>query len=378
MNHIVNCRFLVVLAFAGAAGCGTQGDGGEDIGAVRGALGSTWPTPVAVGTLQALTTMDPSGNYFLSQDIDGHNAAWPSTMSFMGTLDGRGRTIKNLVINDTHNRAAAFFQTTQDAVIKNIRFTGITVTGNNIAAGVSGVDSSSSFDQVGFQGSVTGTNEAGGLVGRLFGGSITRSYMKGSVSGATNLIGGLVADCVGTIVGSYAQATVTGNTSGGSPSAGGIAGSLSDWGDIHDVYAVGNVKGRGHVGGIIGNASCSPGYGYFMYNGIYRGGDVVDANRSAWSGAIGDYQVCDINGRLGVFFYDTTSDPSGTHNPYSGNIGASSNDLKTPVTASGGVYCQMGAGHCLDNGLADPPWNAGTSQQQHTLRGVLDESSQPF
>jgi len=367
-----------VLVFAAAAGCGTQGDGGDDIAVVRAALGSTWPTPVPIGSLQALRTMDMAGNYYLSQDIDGLNSTWVPLGSFMGTLDGRGRTIKNLVINDTHNRAGAFFETTQTAVIKNIRFTGMTVTGNNIAAGVSGMDFSLSFDQVGFQGSVTGSIEAGGLVGRLSEGSITRSYMKGSVSGATSLIGGLVADCRGSVVGSYAQATVTGNTSGWSPSAGGIVGELSDGGDVHDVYAVGNVKGRGHVGGLIGNARCSPGYGYFMYNGVYRGGDLVDANRNGWSGAIGDFQTCDGPVRFGVFFYDTTSDQSGTHSPYAGNIGASSTDLKTPTTANGGVYCQFANGHCMDSGFVDPPWNAGNNQQQHTLRGVLDAGSQPF
>jgi hypothetical protein len=378
MNLRTNFCLVAVLALAGAAGCGAQSDVGEETSTVRAALGSTWPTPVAIGSLQALKTMDMGGNYFLSQDIDGQNSAWVP-LGFTGTLDGRGRTIKNLRINDPNHRAAAFFETTQEAIIKNIRFTGITVTGNNIAAGVSGVDSGSSFDQVAFQGSVNGANEAGGLVGRLLGGSITRSYMKGTVSGAASKIGGLVADCVGSVVGSYAQATVTGNTAGGSPTAGGIVGELSDGGDVHDVYAVGNVKGRGHVGGLIGNASCSPNSGYYMYNGIYRGGDVVDANRSAWSGAIGDFANCDVVGRLGLFWYDTTSDPSGTHNPdYVGNIGASSDALKAPTTANGGVYCQWGAGHCADNGFTDPPWNPGTNQQQHTLRGVLDVNSQPF
>src|SRR6185369_3244967 len=211
----------------------------------------------------------------------------------------------------------------------------------------------------GFQGSVAGSIEAGGLVGRLDGGSITRSYMKGSVSGAIGEIGGLVANCNGSIVGSYAQATVTGNTAGGSPSAGGVVGTLSDGGDVHDVYAVGNVKGRGHVGGIVGNATCSPGQGYRLYNNIYRNGDVVDANRNGWSGGIGDFQNCDVDFRIGVLFYDTTTDQSGTHNTsYVGNLGATLNQLKTPTTASGGVYCQFSNGHCLDNGFADPPWNA--------------------
>jgi hypothetical protein len=116
-----------------------------------------------------------------------------------------------------------------------------------------------------------------------------------------------------------------------------------------------------------------------MYNGVYRGGDLVDANRNGWSGAIGDFQNCNGPGRLGVFFYDTTSDQSGTHNmDYFGNIGATSNALKTPTRPDEGVYCQFANNHCMDSGFADPPWNAGTNQQQHTLRGVLDAGSQPF
>jgi len=375
-------HFLVAIALtlAGTVGCGAApSEGGEDIARTRAALGSTWPTPVPIGDLQGLKTMDMEGNYYLTRDIDGLNATWVPPSTFMGTLDGRGKTIKNLIINDTHNRAGAFFETTSAALIKNLRFTGMKVTGNNIAAGVVGVASDSSFDQVGFQGTVTGSIEAGGLVGRLFGGSITRSYMKGTVSGATAEIGGLVADARGAIIGSYAQATVTGNTTNASPSAGGVVGVLSEGGDMHDVYAVGNVKGRGHVGGLIGNATCSPDYGYLMYNGIYRGGDVTDANRSAWSGAIGDFQNCANVGRTGLFFYDISSDQSGTHNTsYEGNIGATATQLKTPTTPDGGVFCQFGGGHCTDNGLTDPPWNAGTSTQIHTLRGVLDEGSQPL
>lgn len=379
MNLRTNCCLVAALAFAGAAGCGAQSDMGEGTSTERAALGSTWTTAYPVGDLTALKGMNLAGNYYLSQDIDGKNAAWVPLAGFSGTLDGRGRTIKNLTITDTNHRAGAFFEATQEAIIKNIRFTGINVTGNNIAAGVSGVDSGSSFDQVGFQGTVNGAIEAGGLVGRLLGGSITRSYMKGTVSGATSKIGGLVADCVGSVVSSYAQATVTGNTASGSPTAGGVVGELSDGGDVHEVYAVGNVKGRGHVGGIIGNATCSPDYGYFMYNGIYRGGDLVDANRNGWSGAIGDFANCNGPGRLGIFWYDTTSDQSGTHNTsFVGNIGASAADLKRPIRATDEPYCQYSNGHCADGGLSSTNWNFGTDQQHNTLKGVLDASSQPL
>jgi len=114
-------------------------------------------------------------------------------------------------------------------------------------------------------------------------------------------------------------------------------------------------------------------------NGIYRGGDLVDANRNGWSGAIGDFANCDGPVRFGLFWYDTTSDQSGTHNTsYVGNIGGSANDLKTPTKRTDEPYCQFANGHCADSGLVDPPWNFGMNQQQNTLRGVLDANSQPF
>jgi hypothetical protein len=370
--------FVGALALLAAAGCG---EASEDIAGVQAAVGSAWATPVGISTLQGLKTMDPVGSYYLKNDIDGGNATWTPPASFMGTLDGRGKTIKKLKINDTRGRAGAFFESTQNALIKNIRFTEMTVSGTNIAAGVVGVASDSSLDQVGFQGTVNGGVEAGGLVGRLYGGSITRSYMKGTVSGATSEIGGLVADARGMVAVSYAQATVTGNTTNASPSAGGVVGVLSDGGDVHDVYAVGNVKGRGYVGGVVGLATCSDGYTYFMYNGIYRGGDVVDANRNGWSGGIGFAKSCTPAERWGALFYDTTADTSGTHNTtYVGNYGHSAKELRDPTAPDGGVFCKWTpqAGHCLDNGFADPPWNAGTKDQHHTLRGVLDESSQPL
>src|SRR6185295_6251553 len=125
MNHRTKFSFVGVLAFAGAVGCGAEGDGREDIAAVQGAIGSTWATPVGIGSLQALKTMDMAGNYFLTQDIDGLNSTWVPPSTFLGTLDGRGKTIKNLIIHDLSHQAGAFFQTTQNALIKNIRFTGM-------------------------------------------------------------------------------------------------------------------------------------------------------------------------------------------------------------------------------------------------------------
>lgn len=377
----------VVLAFVAATGCSaTGGDGSEstenleNLATATAALGSTWPTPLAVSTLAGLRNMDPYGNYYLSGDIDGGNATWVPRQ-FMGTLDGRGNTIKNLIINDPYGRAAAFFETTSEAIIKRIHFTNIKSTGTNIAAVVVGVASDTSLDQVGvINATVSGKSEAAGLIGRQFGGSITRSYAKGTVSDAKGTTGGLVAYATGSIVESYAQVTVTGDTAGGNPTAGGVVGEMADGADVHDIYAVGSVKGRGRVGGVVGYARCSPGYGYLIYNGIARGGDIVDASRSGWSGAIGDYQTnCTAPVRWGALFYDTTSDQSGTHNTaYVTHYGYPANDLKAAVTPSGGVFCQWANGHCLDAGFSDPPWNAGTNQQHHTLRGVLDEGSQPL
>jgi len=64
----------VVLALAGAAGCGGPQD--ENVARTQAALGSTWPTAFPIGDLQGLKTMDMAGNYYLSGDIDGLNATW--------------------------------------------------------------------------------------------------------------------------------------------------------------------------------------------------------------------------------------------------------------------------------------------------------------
>jgi len=388
MNQVRKLVWAVVCSVAGGVACSGAG---ENVEGTEAALSAA--SPVGISTWAGLTSMDPAGSYVLTADIDGLNRTWVPPSVFSGTLDGAGHKISNFKINDTHGRAGAFFEDAAGAVVKNLRLINITVTGTNIAAGLAGAADSSSFDQIAIEGSITGGVEAGGIVGRLrSGSSITRSYMKGTVSGANSAIGGIAATSEGTITGCYSQATVTGNTAGFSPTAGGIVGWL-DGGpgsDVHDVYAAGNVTGRGFVGGLVGYAACTPDVSFFLfYNGIYRGGtvngtyqggDVVDANRSnsgGWSGVLGGYQNC-ANIRMGIFFYDTTADKSASHLNFPGHNGASATDLRTPTTANGGVFCQFANGHCADNGFADPPWNAGTNAQHHTLRGVPGPNAQPL
>jgi hypothetical protein len=226
----------------------------------------------------------------------------------------------------------------------------------------------------------------GGILGTMTGGSINRSYAKGTISGSMFYAGGLVgianASSVGsaTITQSYAQVTVNPDTSASWPV---IAGGLVGYGTapiIYDVYAVGNVTGRGGVGGIAGQLACTEGVNSFqLYKTIYRG-DVVDRNWSSsggWSGAVGTFNPCIA--RFEQNFYDRTLDSSTNRANHLSIQGYTTTELRSPTSVIGGVFCapDVVPGRCGDNTWSSPPWTAGTSSQHHVLQNMPGPNSQP-
>jgi hypothetical protein len=215
------------------------------------------------------------------------------------------------------------------------------------------------------------------------GGTLTRSYAKGTVNGSPYYAaGGLVAglwtgsdDVRGVISESYAQVTVAPSTPEGHPVfAGGIVGHTVS-GRIHDVYHVGNVTGRGAVGGLVGYLDGHSGNPWMLYNSISRGGDVQDKNKSGgWEGTVGS--VNGVNNRFSLLFFDAEADPtaagsSTSYNAPNSQHGHSTNDLKLPTTPAGGVFCVGGTPpNCGDGQFSDPPWNPGNGSQHHVLRNM--------
>ena len=369
---------LCVLLATSLLGCG-EVDFDEPVSETQEAINvSTWNQLVAMGS---------TGSYTLTGNINAAGKTW-TPKAFSGTFNGGNFTISNLTIS-----GGSFFNSLTNATVRNIKFTNLTITGTTYS-GLGGI-ASQAYDST-IENSVAELNinaaawYVGGLVGTMSGGSIYRSYAKGSISGSIfNSAGGLVGNAgwstTGrvTITESYAQVTVNPDTSGSNTVyAGGIIGA-GFAPDIHDVYAVGNVTGRGGVGGMIGNLTCTVDGAevFLLYKTIYRG-DVVDKNWSSsggWAGVLGNWTNC--TARFEQNFYDRTLDAS-THYVTSGSsIGRyTSTELKSPTSVIGGVFCapDVVPGRCGDNTWASPPWTANSSSQYHTLQNMPGPNTQPL
>lgn len=337
---------------------------------------------INVSTWAQLTAMGSTGSYTLTADIDATGKTW-TPKTFSGTFDGGNRTISNLTISN-----GSFFSGLTNATIRNVRFTNLTITGGSWGplGGLAGSASNSTIQNSAVEANINvNAIYVGGLVGSMVGGSIYRSYAKGTISGVISNSGGLVGGATegtngASIVESYAQVTVNpdGGSAGTTVTAGGIVG-YSYGIDIHDVYAVGNVTGRGAVGGIAGVLDCTPDESIFLlYKTIYRG-DVVDKNWSSsggWAGPVGLWTDC--TSRFTQNFYDRTLDPSSNYVVHNDAVSRyTTSELRSPTSVVGGVFCNGVAPVCGDNTWAAPPWTAGTSSQHHVLQNMPGPNSQP-
>jgi hypothetical protein len=361
----------VAASVFGGVGCGAAGTE-ETVSEVYEAANiSTW---------NQLVAMPSTGSHTLTSDINASGKTW-TPKSFSGTLDGGNKTISNLTIN-----GGSFFSSLNGATIKNLRFVNLTITGG-LTAGIGGLATTATDTTIlncAVEASINvSANAVGGLLGTMTGGKIERSYAKGTISGSMFYAGGLVGtmgkSSVGraTIYRSYGQVTVNPSTSGSWPV---VAGGIVGYGyspDIHDVYAVGNVAGRGSVGGIAGKLDGVQGSSdtFMLYKTIYRG-DVVDKDRSGWAGAVGTF--CDCTSRFEQNFYDRTLDPSSNWGNHYSIVGYTTTQLRSPTTVTGGVFCAPHpTGNCGDNTWSTVEWTAGTNTQHHVLTSMPGPNSQP-
>jgi hypothetical protein len=362
----------VVASLFGSLGCGAADFESEQVGETQEAAG-----PIPITKWDDLVAMGTSGSYRLDVNLNASGKTW-TPKSFTGTFDGNGKTISNLTINVAGD--TGFFVSTNGATVKNVKFTNMSVTGGWLVGGIAGYAEDSTFERVVVEGTITASNgwAAGGLAGYFLGGTMTRSYAKGTVNGslyyaAGGLVGGLFVSTIGRseIFECYAQVNVSPDTSDTLRiiHSGGLVGHTFA-GNIHDVYAVGNVTGRGAAGGLVGFLDGDDGNPWMLYKGISRGGDVVDKNKSGWEGTIGGLN--DFTARFTMLHFDSQADPSTVSLSTLAQEGNSTTDLKTPTTPTGGVFCEPDVvpGRCGDNTFFDPPWNAGNASQHHTLRNM--------
>ena len=191
------------------------------------------------------------------------------------------------------------------------------------------------------QGGYGGSIGAGALVGHSYG-RVAASYVSGgSVSGGWE-VGGLTGANGGTLIASYADVLVAATDR----SLGGLVGSLSGSGVVSASYSVSRVV-RGDdsrtVGGLVGGRS-----GSSVLSASY-----FDSERSGEGGCCGERR------------------------PSMDDAPKTSNELRTPTTATGTIYMGWdqlnvdGVDQNGDNDLNDDsPWDFGTSFDYPVLRRV--------
>lgn len=240
----------------------------------------TWVEIASVEDLLALANATApealAKNYRLTCDLDLSGVTFSgigtADAPFTGVFDGQNHTISNMTITASDRDNVGFFGVIKGATIKNLKLTGVSVTGKKNVGTLVGyaqaeLDTADMADSVAsligsctVTGEVSGTESVGGLVGLNEGKTdkdtlfsiacaIDKCTADVAVTGSVKT-GGLVGDNGGTVTGSAAKGTVT--AADGSMT-GGLAGSST--GDIYDSYATGAVAGKTHTGGFVGSAS---------------------------------------------------------------------------------------------------------------------------
>ncbi|WP_159915425.1 YDG domain-containing protein [Pantoea sp. 18069] len=185
-------------------------------------LASEYSTTIHSAHQLQLMAMDKTASYTLGSSFSAAGTAttakdvWGSTgfipvgtlaASFNGTLDGRGRIVSNLNINQPSVDNAGLFGVVGEAgVVTRVGLDGGSVAGGSNTGALAGINNgtiSNSFSSA----QVAGGMQVGGLVGAN-NGTISDSYASGAVSGA-DLVGGLVGDNAGSLTNSYASGGVT-------------------------------------------------------------------------------------------------------------------------------------------------------------------------
>ncbi len=279
------------------------------------------------GTVTSADTSWFGGKGWIPLGSDGH--------PYVGTFDGGGYTMSNMLINRPNiSRVGLFGAIGSGGVIRNLGLVNATVTGKTAVGSLAGlVDGTveSSYST----GSVTGggTN-VGGLVGRVSSsGEVRRSYTTADVSGSGVNLGGLAGFVGGKIEASYAA----GDVAGGGTNVGGLVGEL-DGGTVTASYARGQVQGSTRVGGLVGRQRSSP--------------TVTDS------------------------YWDTTTSGQGTS---AGGVGKTTSALQSPTQADGyaGIYANWNIDMDGDSNTDDDPWDFGTASQYPALKAEWDRDGTP-
>ena len=199
-----------------------------------------------------------AGNYALGSDINATaTSGWGGGFDpvgntianpFSGNFDGLGHTVTGLTIARPLTDNVGLFGyvvNTPGAMLKNVNFSGGSVTGGSYVGTLVGHINGDIFNSHSKQ-NVVGASYVGGLAGWSTG-NITNSSTTGRNDATGDYIGGLVGWITGNITCCFATGPVT--------SSGAYVGGLAGWitGDASRSYATGAVTTQGaYVGGLLG------------------------------------------------------------------------------------------------------------------------------
>jgi hypothetical protein len=167
---------------------------------------------------------------------------------FVGTLDGQGYEIRDLVINRVDEMAVGLFGVVvgwdEGGLIENVGVMNANVTGGVGVGGVVGLGGGTVRD-CRSSGNITGDSRVGGLAGFNIA-TVGECSFEGMVRGYSILVGGLVGYNTGNVSNSYSGGTVTGGWG-----AGGVVG--GNEGTVTNSHSGGGVIGERYVGGLAGH-----------------------------------------------------------------------------------------------------------------------------
>ena len=207
-----------------------------------------------------------TAHYRQTAAIDLENMGWepigPGSSPFLGVYDGGGYIISNMKITGNIYAKGLFgYLSAENAVIRNVRISGVTITGIYYAGGVVGMLYCGRVVNCRVSGgSITDTNDCGGIAGHIGGGAynalVENCYVSGLTISSTfsnSCFGGISGVISGTVRNCYSSVVI--NSNGNSSYAGGVVGWNSIAGLVEYCYATGDITASGgfsNGGGVAG------------------------------------------------------------------------------------------------------------------------------
>ena len=285
---------------------------------------------------------------------------------YMAVFDGGRHTIANLFINrptsnmvnfndaNKSNYVGLFASLMTPGEIRNLRLTGVSVTGRANVGAVVGHITMGKVSHVSSTGAVTAVGSSGG-----------DGQKAGGLVGSTGTVAAVIEY-------SYSTATVT----AGDDYAGGLAGSTDYGSSIMVSYATGAASGADHVGGLAGRANGDISYSYSRSassSGSSPAGTSVGGLAGSRAGTITDS------------YWDVTTSGIADDSDAATGVGKTTSELQSPTVYGSGAAIYAAWNVDVDNTdndndlttNVDDPWDFGTGSQYPALKADFDGDGSP-